>query len=130
VSYFLPISPSLLPDYLFLLQRTTHAMQIAKTLQRLTGALAEHRNMVMGVVAVEGLRTIPYEQHSHKLECVVARDTLRDIKERLEEVMTEETRTEVVMAEVLPITVGMVNMVVDMQAETSDKLTETDLDGT
>ena len=60
-------------------------MKIAKNLQRLKGAWAEHLNMVMGVVAVEGLRTIPSKQHSHELECVEA----RDIKEGLEEEMAE-----------------------------------------
>ena len=115
---FLPICLSLLPAYLFLLQRTTHAMKIAKNLQRLKGAWAEHLNMMMGVVAVEGRRTIPSKQHSHELECVEA----RDIKEGFEVEMAE-----VVMTEELPVTVVMVSMVVDMKNETTINLTETNL---
>ena len=67
-----------------------------------------------------------------------ARNRSRDIKEGLEEVMTEEVmteevmteevRTEVVMTEALPVTSDMVNMVVDMQDETTENLIETNLD--
>ena len=59
-------------------------------------------NLVMGVVVVDGLKTIPYEQHSYSrgyavssLECVYngARDELRGIDEGSEEDLGEVVMT-------------------------------------
>ena len=81
---------------------------------RLRGAWEEHLNLVMGLGVVDGLIT---EQHCYSTKdfvssmgkCVYdeARDTLRDIKEGLEE---EQCNQEVMKTEALPFTFNKVNI--------------------
>jgi hypothetical protein len=82
-------------------------------------------------------QTIPYEQRSYSdvyavsnLKCVYngARDELRGIGEGLEEDLSEAVMTEVVKTEVLPAIFSKVDKVADMELETTNNLTETDLD--
>jgi hypothetical protein len=88
--------------------------KFARALMRLRGAWEEHLNLVMGLGVVDGLIT---EQHCYSTKdfvssmgkCVYdeARDTLRDIKEGLEE---EQCNQEVMKTEALPFTFNKVNI--------------------
>ena len=115
-------TPLLLPDscYLTHLQLTTLTMKFSKVLNRLRGAWEERLNLVIWVDVVDGLETIPYEQHSselavYSLECQY--DGARDIMEWLEEDSNEVVMTDVLLPKFSEVDGG----------EISDKL-ETDQD--